>query len=126
LSAELAIAWIGDGTALRALGFIQAESAARQTLAARLLEGADIMAKPEALQIWLRLPDNCPVDAFAEQARRRGVVVGPGSAFMPAGSAPAQAVRVCLGAAASAGELGVALSVLADLHPLVVTKGSKP
>jgi DNA-binding transcriptional MocR family regulator len=115
LSAELAIAWINGGVALRTLGFIQSESAARQTLARKILAGADIMGQPEALQIWLRLPEGRPVDRLAEDAHRSGVIVGKGAGFMPVGAAPLEAVRICLGAAASAEELETALSALAGL-----------
>jgi DNA-binding transcriptional MocR family regulator len=125
LMAEIASRWIEDGTAEAVLGRRRKEAAARQALAARVLAGARMDAHPAAYHVWLHLDEPWRADAFAAEARRRGVVVTPAGAFAAStaapranarrAEAPPQAVRVCLGAARDREELERGLVVLARL-----------
>ena len=82
---------------------------------ARLLEGADLDARPEGYYLWLRLPEPWRRDTFAAVLRARGVALTPAEAFA-VGRAPApHAVRLCVGAARSRKELRRGLGLVADV-----------
>jgi DNA-binding transcriptional MocR family regulator len=88
------------------------------------LAGADVLTRPEAYYLWLRLPEPWRGDAFAAEARARGVLVTPAEAFA-VGRAPApHAVRLCLGAARSRDALARGLGVVAELLRAGETTGA--
>ena len=115
LTAAVASLWIRDGTADRLLDARRQEARERQAIARARLAGADLDAKPEAYYIWLRLPDPWRRDAFAAEARARGVVVTPAEAFAVGREPAPHAVRICLGAARSREALGRGLDAIAEL-----------
>jgi DNA-binding transcriptional MocR family regulator len=114
LMAEIATAWIRDGTAETFLKRKRDEAAARQRLAARLLAPLEAATHPASFHLWLRLPKPWRSDGFVAEARRRGVAVTPAESFaVGAGSAP-RAVRVCLAACRSRADLEKGLRILKD------------
>jgi DNA-binding transcriptional MocR family regulator len=114
LMAEIASAWIRDGTADSIVRERRREAAARQALAREVLGPADIQAHPQGHHLWLRLPDAWRSESFAAAARRRGVMVTPSEPFVVGRSAAPPAVRVCLGVPASRGELERGLRLVAE------------
>ena len=115
LMAEIAAAWIEDGTAERILRSRRREIAARHQLAAALLRGQRLESHPAAYHAWLSLPEPWRSQAFVDAARRRGVAVTPAAAFQVGRSPAPDAVRVCIGAARDREQLEAALRVLASL-----------
>jgi len=114
LMAEIASAWIRDGTADLILDDRRREAAARQKLARKVLAGADYRAHPRGYFIWLRLPDPWRSESFTAQLRTRGTLVTPAEAFVVGRGTMPHAVRVCLGAVASRATLERALRVVAQ------------
>jgi DNA-binding transcriptional MocR family regulator len=114
LMAEIASAWIRDGTADLILDDRRREAAARQTLARKVLAGADYCAHPRGYFIWLKLPDPWRSESFTAQLRTRGALVTPAEAFVVGRGTMPHAVRVCLGAVASRATLERALRVVAE------------
>lgn len=113
LSAAAMTRWIEDGTADLVRDAVRHESAARQAIAAEVLEGFEWAGQPEALNIWLRLPDWAGrADVVA---RMQGLAIGilPSDPFVVAGERP-EAIRVCLGGPISREELRAGLSHLAN------------
>ncbi|MBN9672963.1 PLP-dependent aminotransferase family protein [Roseibium aggregatum] len=97
LIAAIATKWIEDGTADELLAWQRAALARRNRLAADILQDIPFNASPNGLHIWLPLPDQWPETAFVEQARQKGVVLAPGSAFALPDATPRPGIRICLG-----------------------------
>ncbi|HVR40756.1 MAG TPA: PLP-dependent aminotransferase family protein [Thermoanaerobaculia bacterium] len=110
--AEIAASWIEDGTALRLARRKREEIAVRFNLARRILDRTGT-ADPRSPHLWIELPRKWNVDAFVEEARRRGVRIAPASAFA-IGEAP-RAIRICIGTPSTAAELERALRVIASI-----------
>ncbi|MEM8553652.1 MAG: PLP-dependent aminotransferase family protein [Pseudomonadota bacterium] len=113
LSLALTTQWIEDGTADAIRRFIRAESAARQTLAAEVLEGASFRAAPNAFNIWLDLPDGVSRAGVIARMARHQLGLVPSDAFAvldPAG----EQIRVCLGGPGSRNALQQNLHALAS------------
>jgi DNA-binding transcriptional MocR family regulator len=109
LSAAVATRWIQDGTAGAMLEAVRTESRERQGLARNALP-ADLMAfHPDGHHVWLRLPPSWSAPVFADHVRRMGLAVVPGAAFA-VGGAPAEALRISLGAAPDRDVLAAALA----------------
>ncbi|HXY39738.1 MAG TPA: PLP-dependent aminotransferase family protein [Vicinamibacteria bacterium] len=115
LTAAIASAWIREGTADALLLARREEARARQAIVRERLAGADVDAHPEAYYVWLRLPEPWRGEAFAAEARERGVVVTPAEAFTVGREPQVHAVRLCTGAAHGRAALGRGLGIVADL-----------
>ncbi|HEX2189328.1 MAG TPA: PLP-dependent aminotransferase family protein, partial [Longimicrobiaceae bacterium] len=96
LTAEVAAAWIEDGTAAATMRRKRREAAARQEIARSLLAGCTFRTAPHAYHLWLELPEGWGGSDFALAAARRGVLVTPGEAFATDRGTGAGAVRVSL------------------------------
>jgi DNA-binding transcriptional MocR family regulator len=114
LTAEIAGAWIQDGTADALLASRRAEAAARQAIAREILGGAAYDAHPVGYHLWLHLPEPWRSESFAAQAARRGVTVTPAEAFVVGRGAAPHAVRVCLGAPRTREALARGLRAVAE------------
>lgn len=113
ICAALATHWIEDGTADRIRRFIRAESAARQEIAADVLDGFDFRAAENAFNIWLALPEGIGrADMVARMAGRQ-IGLMPSDAFT-VGETPGEYLRVCLGGSASRDTLRSNLYFLAN------------
>jgi DNA-binding transcriptional MocR family regulator len=107
--AELGASWIEDGSAQRILAEKREEIAIRRRVAARVLPPAAMAGSHSASpHLWMELAGHWSVDAFAEEARRRGVRVTPATTFAVGTTVP-RAVRLCIGNPASALDLERAL-----------------
>jgi len=113
ISTRLATQWINDGTAEAATAAVREESMARQALARSVLRRATFDTQPEAFHLWLSVPPPWNRIEFATHLRAHGVGVVVADAFTVAGPAP-EAVRVCLGGAASREECRHSLEVIED------------
>jgi DNA-binding transcriptional MocR family regulator len=94
--AEVAAAWIADGTAARIVRWKRAEVAARSALARRRLKLGPPPGGAASPHVWLPLPEDWTADEYAREARRRGVLVTPGREFATGREIP-NAIRICLG-----------------------------
>jgi DNA-binding transcriptional MocR family regulator len=113
LSVAVATRWVQDGTAGEMLEAVRAESRERQA-GARSILPADLLAShPEGHHAWLRLPPPWSAHAFAEHVRRMGLAVVPAPVFA-IGAAPAEALRLSLGAASDGDALLAALGRIAS------------
>jgi DNA-binding transcriptional MocR family regulator len=115
----LATRWVVDGTAEAMLVAVRAESASRQLLAARHLEGHAFDAHPEGFHLWLPLASSWSVVEFASYLRTQGVGVVASAAFATDADPP-DAVRICLGGPLTMEECDGALALIAETlaHPL--------
>ena len=113
--AELAALWIEDGTADRVLAAKRAEAAARNRLARSVLDGFGLESRDTGFFCWLRLPRPWTGAAFADAARRRGVLVAEGEHFLMGHTTPEHGVRLALGGVDERDELSAALTELAAL-----------
>ncbi len=113
LGMALATRWIEDGTADRIRDFVNAESAARQRIAAAVLSGFQFRADPHAFNIWLKLPEGAGRAELMGRMAGRHIGLMPADAFT-VGAAPDEHLRICLGGAISRDELQSGLLFLAD------------
>ena len=102
LTAEIVCQWIETGRMDDLLDMQRTELAARNAIAAEVLEGTDYAALPTGLHVWLRLPERWRSSAFEREARASGVLVSAGEVFATA-QAP-DAVRISLGGGAETRE----------------------
>ncbi len=123
LMAEIASTWIRSGTAEVILAERRREAAARQALARAILVGARHDSHPNGYHLWLHLPEPWQSASFSAECRRRGVSVTPSEVFLVGRSAAPPAVRVCLGAPVSHGELEKGLRIVAETLAATPTDG---
>ena len=117
LMAEVVRRWIESGLLMRFIADKRRMGRERQALARRALAEAGAVVAPthpNALHLWVGLPEPWTDEAFAAEARRNGVLVTAGAHFA-IGRPPIEAVRLALGAAASAVPLEHGLATLAGL-----------
>ncbi|WP_138464286.1 PLP-dependent aminotransferase family protein [Poseidonocella sp. HB161398] len=113
LNTALATQWIEDGTADSIRRFIRAESAARQQIAAEMLDGHRYCAADNAFNIWLSLPEGIGrADVIARMAGRP-LGLMPADAFTVSGPV-GDKLRVCLGGAIGRDALRDSLFFLAN------------
>ena len=117
ISSALATCWIEDGTADEIIGYIRAESAARQAIASELLAGLEYRSAQNAFNVWLRLPEGAGRADLMGRLTGRHIGIMPSDAFTVLGR-PDEHVRVCLGGSISRDELRRGLLLMTDsLHP---------
>ncbi|WP_281664708.1 PLP-dependent aminotransferase family protein [Paraburkholderia fungorum] len=112
MSMLIASIWIEDGTARHIMDAQLAEIRARQDLARELLPQEWLQTDPACMFVWLKLPPPWRADDFAANAKARGVVVMPSSAFAVDRSEIEHGVRINLACAASRDQLVSALRLL--------------
>ncbi|WP_330628233.1 PLP-dependent aminotransferase family protein (plasmid) [Thioclava litoralis] len=108
LSLALTTRWIEQGTAEALRQALRNETAARQAIARRALEGCDYATATSAFHIWLQLPQGLGrADVIARMA---GQPLGlmPSDAFT-VGAVPQDRLRVSLGGSISRAQLQTAL-----------------
>jgi DNA-binding transcriptional MocR family regulator len=91
------------------------EARQRQTIAVDVLAGLDVSTHPESHHLWLRLPLPWRREAFAAEARRRGVSVTPADVFTVGHAPSEQAVRISLCQPEDRAQVERGLTILADL-----------
>ena len=73
-----------------------------------------MLTHPNALHLWLPLPQNRTEEGFVAQARLQGVAIAPGVSFRTSDAPWKPAVRVSLGSTTE-GELRTGLGVVSRL-----------
>jgi DNA-binding transcriptional MocR family regulator len=116
ITASIAADLINDGTAGRVASWKREELRARQILARSVLERVPDATHPASPHVWLTLERPWKSEAFTSEARARGVLVTPSSAFAAREGASPRAVRVVLGVPRTRERLSLALTRLAELH----------
>ncbi len=111
LSMALVTRWIEDGTADRICRFIRAESAARQDIAARLLQGVEFTSDRHAFNLWLKVPEGIGRAEVIGRMNGRGIGLMPSDAFTVSGP-PDEHLRICLGGSITRERLRSGLSFL--------------
>jgi DNA-binding transcriptional MocR family regulator len=111
IGADLMCGWIEDGTAARIEEWKRHEIAARQSMARRLLAGERMQSHAVSPHVWLHLPVGWSSEAFAAQARARGVILNASTNFAASDQQP-RAVRVCLGTPRTRAGLEQALALV--------------
>jgi len=114
LTTEIAVQWIEDGTADRIVAAQRQEAAARQALARTILGRSIVNAQPNALHLWLELPEPWRGESFARAALQRGVALAPAELFAVGRAAVPPAVRLGLGAARDRTTLERALVIVRE------------
>ncbi|MEZ5830502.1 MAG: PLP-dependent aminotransferase family protein [Dongiaceae bacterium] len=114
LAAEIASRWIGNGEGARISAKRRDEYERRQAAAREILAGLPYYGHPTAMHGWLDLPEDWPADAFALQARIRGVAVCPTSSFSLSRSGR-NGVRISISAPGSIDTVARGLDILARL-----------
>lgn len=112
IGADLLSSWLEDGTAARIADWKRHEVAARQAIAARLLEGFRYQTNPGSPHLWLQLPQRWTSEAFVAEMKSRGVLLGASSEFTVGDQLP-RTVRVCLGTPRTRAGLETALGRVA-------------
>jgi DNA-binding transcriptional MocR family regulator len=115
LLAELTCRWLEDGTAERIVARQQEEAQQRQHLAARVLSGLDFRAQPRGYHLWLKVPEPWQTEDLVAQARERGVLISPASAFAVGRTPPPHAVRIGLGGVQPLARLEQGLRTVAEI-----------
>jgi len=113
--AEIAASAIEDGTAARLATQRREEIALRARIARKILGRHAGSSDERSPHLWIPLPQRWTSESFAAAARARGVRVATASQFAMTKEVP-NAIRISIGAPASAGELESALRVLESLR----------
>ncbi|WP_417417793.1 PLP-dependent aminotransferase family protein [Hoeflea sp.] len=113
LTAAIASHWIEYGIAEAVVAAIRRETAARQSIATRILPARNVSLDPQGFHAWLALPPPWTRAEFSLRLRSEGISVVASDAFA-LGTAP-EAVRLGLGAPDSREDLSKSLQVVADL-----------
>ena len=114
LAAEIAARWIHNGEGDRISIKRRDEYARRQAAAREILSGLPYYGYPTAMHGWLDLPEDWPADAFALQARIRGVAVCPTSSFSLSRSGR-NGIRISISAPGSIDMVARGLDIVARL-----------
>ncbi|MGZ9724159.1 aminotransferase-like domain-containing protein [Rhizobium miluonense] len=96
LTTAIATRWIGDGTAEEICTAIRHESKKREELASSLLSGADLVSKPGAMHVWLRLPPEQDRHQLVASLKDKGVAIRPAELFAVDDTPVPNAVRLSL------------------------------
>lgn len=121
LPAEVVSRLIDSGVAAELMRQQREEMRRRQDIAARVLAGQRMAARPMALHVWLSLPESWRAETLVSDLRRRGVAVTPAESFAVGHGATPQAVRLSIGGATpTREELQKGLTIVAE------TLGSSP
>ncbi len=115
LPTEIVSTWISDGTAQKVIVRRRAETRARQQLVQDVLGRFDICSHPLSPVVWIRLPDRWTTTEYVMEAHNRGVAIVPAETFAVNKTASENAVRICLGTAASHRALTTGLEILSDM-----------
>lgn len=94
---EILSHWLTDGTAAELIAWQRLRLAERHALAEQVLAGRISSTHPQALHLWLRLPEGRAEEEFVAEARLRGVAVAAGSAFRATDRGKRDSVRIALG-----------------------------
>ncbi|WP_419786056.1 PLP-dependent aminotransferase family protein [Pseudodesulfovibrio sp.] len=115
LNAELATAWIIDGTADRTMETKRAEAARRYMLACNAFENLRFRGKSGSYYLWLDLPAPWTGQAFETRARQHGVNTFGAQKFAVGETKPPNAARISLTGENDLANFKLGLHILADI-----------
>ncbi|UCF21526.1 MAG: PLP-dependent aminotransferase family protein [Gemmatimonadota bacterium] len=115
LTAEIAALWITQGTVERIVRGKRALARERQQIVREGLASFEYVSHPEAIHVWLRLPEPWRSADFVEQARQRGVQVTGAESFAVGREAIPHAVRLGIAAPRSHAALRRGLAILREI-----------
>lgn len=113
-AADLAAAWIANGTFERVAAWKREQFATRQAAVSAVFQDADYQAHPRSPHGWLRLPEPWTTREFVHQAAMRRIHLAPADDFAITRDAP-HAVRLCVGPTPSRAMLVRAAETLAEM-----------
>lgn len=113
LTTTLATRWIETGIADEMLQQVRSESRLRQKMAAELIPAATMTADPEGFHIWITPPAPWTRQRLADWMRGYALGAVASDPFV-VGRAPPEALRLCLGGAATRTEMQRALTFMVD------------
>lgn len=103
LMGEVLTRWIQSGVAADLIRWHSEDAHTRVAIARDILGGFSLKTQPEAMHVWLTLPDDLRPETVVGAAIDRGVSITPPGPFMAGNGigkgAQPNAVRLCLGAA---------------------------
>lgn len=105
---------IGTGAADEIASGVRKEVEARQAIATQALTGLDFRSHPNALHLWLGLPDEWTAAQLAEAVRPYNVLVRPSNLFNTGNAQMPNFVRLSLVAPNTREDLRSAVDVIAD------------
>ncbi len=114
VTTEVAVQWIGDGTAAATAKKKRIEASRRQAIARQVLSGLPVRSAPSGYHLWLPLAAPWTGRSFSEEAMRAGVSVAPGELFSLTPETP-RAVRISVSGAADHATLRKGLEVIRGL-----------
>lgn len=98
LIAEIATRWVSDGTAARLIDVQRESLSLRHALVKTALPTYILGQHPNALSVWLSLPEHWQLDPLVRELRHRDIAVTSPDPFMVRGTARPRAFRLCVGA----------------------------
>ncbi|CDY79353.1 Transcriptional regulator GabR of GABA utilization (GntR family with aminotransferase-like domain) [Caballeronia glathei] len=114
--AEIATRWIMDGTAQRLVEIQRERLAARQAVVRDLLGAYVLGSHPQALSVWLRVPDYWQADRITRELRNRDIAVTSPDPFLVRGAERPNAVRLCVGAEVSETAFRAAVETMREVY----------
>ncbi|TCK39530.1 GntR family transcriptional regulator [Paraburkholderia sp. BL8N3] len=114
--AEIATRWIMDGTAQRLVEIQRERLAARQAVVRDLLGAYVLGSHPQALSVWLRVPDYWQADRIMRELRNRDIAVTSPDPFLVRGAERPNAVRLCVGAEVSETTFRAAVETMREVY----------
>jgi len=115
LLADIAAAWVADGTAAALTDWQRGALAARHGVLAGAFAGLAWTGHPAALHAWLTLPDGWHSPDFVAEARLLDIDVAPGASFLSSPSDRVEAVRISTGGVPENEAFRAAVNLLAEL-----------
>ncbi len=126
LPAEIATAWIEDGTAEALIGAQRQEIRARQAIVAETLGPWVAGSHPLSLSAWLRVPERWTEEGLVRTLAQHRVAVTPSDPFVAGDQRPEGGLRICVGGRLSHAALRSALTTVQhtlEQHPPVFDAG---
>ncbi|EAQ03247.1 transcriptional regulator, GntR family protein [Pseudooceanicola batsensis HTCC2597] len=115
LLADIAAAWVEDGTASALANWQRGALAGRHAVLAEAFAGCDWVGHPSALHAWLTLPGGWRCADFVAEARLLDIDVAPGPNFLANPSDRVDAVRISTGGVPDDPAFRSAANLLAEL-----------
>lgn len=113
--AEIAARWVIDGTAQRLVQVQREHLAVRQAMVRNILSAYVLGAHPNALAVWLRVPEHWRPDRVVRELRNRQIAATTPDPFLVGNTRTPNAIRICLGAEVSDAVFMGALHVIAEV-----------
>jgi len=115
LMAEIARRWIYDGTGDTLISWQRAETRKRTHIAFEALREFQIRYAPDALHLWLDLPQPWRANDFQKECERRGVRLLTAETFTVGRDTAPHSVRICTGGRNSIADIRQGMDIVGDV-----------